>query len=59
MGTPFSYFKVASFNGRSAGVSPALIGAFAQSRCRQDARRYRLQSFKFAKFKSAKRQASI
>ena len=38
---------------------PALIGAFAQNRCRQDARRYRLQSFKVAKFKSAKRQASI
>jgi hypothetical protein len=48
-----------SFNRRSAGVSPALIGAFAQSRCRLDARRYRLQSFKVAKFKPAKRQASI
>jgi hypothetical protein len=38
---------------------PALIGAFAQNRCRQDARRYRLQSFKVAKFKPAKLQASI
>jgi hypothetical protein len=59
MGTPFSCIKVSKFKGRSAGVSPALIGAFAQQQMPAGCRRYRLQSFKVAKFKPAKLQTSI